>query len=192
MSLPLTVEHAESVLLRTEEILFPKDGKKKPPKDVFVAFKQAGVESRLEAAQAIHVVFAHLWKLGKNTNRMEVVEKYTKHANSVLGRLFSGGRTDRVRPLGADSMWILADISSFVDFLKILPDNDNFWPKVYQRIGIPMLGGNPVVTVDPDRETSMQAVGAGFALFCRWRIGTCYRRRLLDVRCRWIGNQKTQ
>jgi len=110
--------------------------------DAFAPFARGGASTRGEALDAIFIVIADFYRMASRSgsgasSEMEEFSAYARLSGSIAMRLASVSISDKT---GSQQIAITDNretVDSFVRFLRTLnPETSNFWPTVYQRIGL--------------------------------------------------------
>ena len=110
--------------------------------DAFTPFAEGGASTRLEALQALYIIIADTYRLvsvrrSGSPGEMREFERYASHSGFIAMRI----ATDKIKDPAnlADPNCLLAQesVESFVGYCRTLnPASEDFWPKVYRRIGL--------------------------------------------------------
>ena len=107
--------------------------------DAFEPFSSAGAATRIDALNALYLVIADFFAFcvsrSRSPDAMKAFEEYANASGSIAWRILCGNVHDLAKV--RDALGGAETVRSFVDFLKTLnPENSEFWPQVYARLGL--------------------------------------------------------
>jgi hypothetical protein len=152
VTLPLTpgisVAKANSIMAHVEDEL----SKSGMPDQVFPMFKKYGAFNRPEAENIILIALASFYRhVGNSPAAVQVFDDYTSGMDMLCHALVYEHLDEETRIALIKAVKdALITPSKFAAFLKTLDvDSANYWPKVYQEIGIPLPSSEQSPRQDP-------------------------------------------
>ncbi len=133
---PLTLDRARAIVGYAENEF--ASGRR--IEDAFTPFAGGGASTRFEAVQALYIVIADYFhsacvRDGGSPDAMKHFDKYAKLSGDLSWRILCGNIRDPAKV--PDALGNQETVESFVGYLKTLsPASADFWPEVYQRIGL--------------------------------------------------------
>jgi hypothetical protein len=148
---PLTLDRARAIVGYAEN----EFGSGRRVVDAFTPFAESGASTRLQAVQALYIVIADQFQSARvhHSGSPDAIKHFDKYAN-LSGEISWRILCDNIRDLAKvpDALGDWETVESFVGFLKNLnPASADFWPKVYQRIGLDF----PTESAKPEKDESV-------------------------------------
>jgi hypothetical protein len=135
---PITLARARDIVGHAEDEFAPG----RSIEDAFAPFARGGASTRLEALHALYIVIADYFHLASirgsgSPNSVSEFDKYANLSESVAMRIMCDDVRDPAMLRNANGLGAQETVTSFVGYLRTLdPADADFWPRVYQRIGL--------------------------------------------------------